>query len=169
MKRRLGMIVVAQLAIVAGCAGTQKGGTGEEVKTAVNETAPPPPSTEAIKKHAEQAQKAPAPKVSADEQADFDGAMKRWEAAKKAGTMSTDCRGIAGAFGSVAASHKNLAAQAHFNSGTVLDSCGATKEAEQEYQAALAANPAYGPALGNLGEMYYRQGNPKSAKEWFEK
>ena len=61
------------------------------------------------------------------------------------------------------------AAQAHFNAGTVLESCGYDKDAESEYHEALAANPAYGPAMANIGELYYKQNNPTTAKSWFEK
>ncbi len=33
----------------------------------------------------------------------------------------------------------------------------------------MAANPGYSPALNNLGELYYKQNNPATAKSWFEK
>ena len=67
------------------------------------------------------------------------------------------------------ASDSNLAAQAHFNAGTILEACNDDKGAESEYNAALAANPGYSPALNNLGELYYKQNNPATAKSWFEK
>ena len=111
-----------------------------------------------------------APKISASAKAEFDAAVKKWEAAKKAkGGMS---RGRLQGAGVELLAHlatAALAAQAHFNAGTILESCGDDKDAESEYQAALSANPAYGPAMTNLGELYYKQNNPTTAKSWFEK
>lgn len=156
---------------LAACGGptAAKRGDGES-KTAADENAPAPPDDEAIKKHQEAEQAAPKKKLSVDERQDFDAAVARWEAAKKAGPIGqSDCRTLSNAFESVASSHKTVAAQAHFNAGTILDGCGLGKEAEAEYKNSLDINPAYGPSLNNLGELYYRQGNPTTARMWFEK
>src|SRR5262249_22493152 len=108
-------------------------------------------------------------KAAADARADFDAVFAKWEASKKAGTVMTDCKSLASAFESVAHSHKEMAAQSLVNAGTLLDQCGDEKGAEDKYKAALEANPANGFALNNLGELYYRRGNPTMAKSWFER
>jgi tetratricopeptide (TPR) repeat protein len=165
---------------LAGCAGP-KAESGGEAKTAANESAPAPPSDEAIKKAQQQqspaappsggapAAAAPVAKIAADDRADFDAAFAKWEAAKKAGKLMEECKSLSSAFESVARSHKSLAAQAYFNAGTLLADCGDEKGAEDKYKAALDANPANGFALNNLGEIYFRRGNPQTAKSWFEK
>jgi tetratricopeptide (TPR) repeat protein len=167
---------------VAGCAGPKaEGGGGGTPKTAHEETAPPPPSGEEVAKHQQKEKEAAPPppvtvqqmaaqkKAAENERADFDAAFAKWEASKKAGTVGTDCKSLASAFESVAHSHKSLAAQALFNAGTLLDQCGDEKGAEDKYKAALEANPGNGFALNNLGEIYYRRGNPTTAKSWFER
>ena len=158
---------------LAGCGGPsaeKKGGGARTGANAANEeNAPPPPSDEEIQKHQAAQPAAAVKKVSADERSDFDAVVARWEADKKNNTVATDCKSLASSFEGVARSHKMLAAQALFNAGTLLDQCGDEKGAEDRYKSALDANPAYGPALSNLGELYYRRGNPTTAKMWFEK
>ena len=155
------------LALV-GCGGP-KSEEKAQPRTAADENAPPPPSDEAIEKHNEETKAAPVKKVSANVRADFDAAVAKWEAAKKAGTVATDCRSLAGGLRASGRSHKELAAQALFNAGTLLDQCGDDKAAEDKYKAALDMNPAYAPALSNLGELYFRRNNPVTARMWFEK
>jgi len=173
--------IVAAAVFAAAC-----GGKEPAPRTAADEKAPPPPSdaqiAEAKKKEAEKEKAAPAPptanpaatakakKVAANERADFDGLVKRWEEAKSQGKLDAGtAKSLASKFASMAGSHPDLAAIAHFNAGTLYDSVGEQKDAESEYQAALQANAGFGPALNNLGEIYYRQGARGRAKEWFEK
>ena len=169
---QMGLVALGLSLAVAGCGGPkaeQKSGGGG--RTAADENAPPPPSDEKIQKHNEEQQAQPpaAKKVSANDRAEFDAAVVRWEAAKKANTVVTDCRSLSGAFDSVGRSHNALAAQAYFNAGTLLEQCGDDKGAEDKYKAALDINPAYGFALNNLGEIYFRRGNPTTARMWFDK
>jgi Tfp pilus assembly protein PilF len=162
---------------VGGCAttGTVAKGDEDEIAAAKNESAPKPPSDEKIQQAKQQqaeAKKAPVaqqPKVSASAKASFDAAVKKWEAAKasKTGVTTGECKSLASGFSRI--SEPLLAAQAHFNAGTILEGCGYEKDAESEYQAALSANSAYGPAMANLGGLYYKQNNPATAKQWFEK
>jgi len=100
MKRLYGYVISALLATSAiGCATTgqavSKSDEDEVGLAAKNETAPKPPSASQIEqtKQAQQsAAKAPEkPKISASSKAEFDGAVKKWEAAKKANTDKTDC------------------------------------------------------------------------------
>ncbi len=176
---RYGLAFVLAASAVAGCATTgqpvAKGDEEETTPAAKNETAPKPPSDDKIQQaKAQQQQQAKSPKVeqpkiSASARAEFEAAMKKWETARaaKGGIGPADCKGLAANFSRI--SEPNLAAQAHFNAGSILEGCGYDKDAEGEYQAALSANPTYGPAMGNLGGLYYKQNNPTTAKSWFEK
>jgi Tfp pilus assembly protein PilF len=175
-----GLALVFAASTVAGCATTGtpvSKGDEEETTTAAakNESAPKPPSDEKIQQAKAQQDpgnkgpKVAQPKISASAKAEFDAAVKKWETAKaaKGGIGPADCKGLAANFSRI--SDPQLAAQAHFNSGTILEGCGYDKDAESEYQASLAANSAYGPAMANLGGLYYKQNNPATAKSWFEK
>lgn len=170
------------LVFVIGCATPGQKATP---RSALDEDAPAPPSDEKIhaakvveQKKQEEAVVAPIgqkatpqqKKLALADRADFDQTVQKWEAAKKQGGLSAkEARALAAKFQSVASSKPQTAAQAHFNAGTLYDHAGDAKEAESEYQAALAANPAYSPALNNLGEIYYRTGSPQRAREWFQK
>jgi tetratricopeptide (TPR) repeat protein len=175
MKRINSYAVALLLAATAvgGCATTGQPvakGEEDEAAAAKNETAPKPPSTEKIQEAKQQQKAAPkieGPKISASAKAEFDAAVKKWDTAKASKTGITDCKGLASSFSRI--SEPALAAQAHFNAGTILEGCGYDKDAESEYQASLSANPAYGPAMANLGGLYYKQNNPTTAKSWFEK
>ena len=170
-----GLALLLAATAVGGCATTGTPvakGDEDEAAAAKNETAPKPPSSEKIEAAKQQQAakpKAEGPKISASAKAEFDAAVKKWETAKasKTGINPADCKGLASTFSRI--SEPLLAAQAHFNAGTILEGCGYDKDAESEYHAALSANPAYGPAMANLGEMYYKQNNPTTAKSWFEK
>jgi Tfp pilus assembly protein PilF len=174
--KRINSYAVALLlaaSAVGGCATTGQPvakGEEDEAAAAKNETAPKPPSTEKIQEAKQQQKAAPkieGPKISASAKAEFDAAVKKWDTAKASKTGITDCKGLASSFSRI--SEPALAAQAHFNAGTILEGCGYDKDAESEYHAALSANPAYGPAMANLGGLYYKQNNPTTAKSWFEK
>ncbi len=175
---RYGLALLLAATAVGGCATTGTPvakGDEDEAAAAKNESAPKPPSSEKIQEAKQQqaeAAKKPkieGPKLSASAKAEFDTAVKKWETAKaqKGGIATADCKGLAANFSRI--SEPQLAAQAHFNAGTILEGCGYDKDAESEYHASLSANPAYGPAMANLGEMYYKQNNPATAKSWFEK
>ena len=178
MRKTIETMLLALALVSVGCAG----GSGEkkESKTAADEAAPPPPSDEKIQAAKQQAeiQQQAKPKALTKEEkkkkaldrADFDAAVAKWEAAKKEGKMKAEvARDLAGKFKSIASSHPDVAAQAHYNAGVLLDQSGDAKGAEGEFNEALGANPAYGPAIASLGEVYYRSGSPQRAKEWFEK
>jgi len=172
-----GLALLLAATAVGGCATTGQPvakGDEDEAAAAKNENAPKPPSTEKIQEAKQQqdqvkkAAKIEQPKISASAKAAFDAAVKKWEAAQKQkGGVAADCKGLAANFSRI--SEPALAAQSHFNAGSILESCGYDKDAESEYQAALSANSAYGPAMANLGGLYYKQKNPATAKQWFEK
>ncbi len=110
-----------------------------------------------------------AKKASASERAEFLALVVKYHEAKKTppGIPAGDCswaKKFSGQFGT-----GPFAAQAHFNAGTILESCGQPKDAEAEYNESLRANAGYAPALSNLGELYFKQGNTQTARQWFEK
>src|SRR5690348_3566412 len=126
---RTAKLMVLAAFVIGGCATAGKPvekGDESEAQTeaaAKNESAPKPPSADQIaqqKKQQEQAQKA-APKLSASVKAEFDGAVKKWQAARaaKGGIGPGDCKSLAGNFSGIR--DPQLAAQAHFNAGTILE------------------------------------------------
>jgi tetratricopeptide (TPR) repeat protein len=166
---------------LAACAGGQKStetaidektGEGQRETTGPkalkNETAPKPPSDDEMKAK-QSAASDKAKKASLSERTNFAALVEQYETAKKGppGIPAGDCswaRKFTSQFGG-----GPFAAQAHFNAGTILEGCGDVKGAEGEYNESLKANPGYGPALTNLGNLYYKQGNIQTAKQWFEK
>ena len=168
-----GLASLLAITSVAGCATTgtpvaksdeDEGPGGQGAPSAAEQAAQAKQRAAAEKKAA--AERA---KLSASVKAEFANAVKKWEAAKEQATPMTasQCQSLASSFTSI--KEPVLAAQAHFNAGTILEGCGQDKDAENEYQAALQANPNYAPAMANIGELYYKRGNPTTAKSWFEK
>src|SRR6185312_2526944 len=142
---RYGLAFLFAASTVAGCAttGTPVSKNDEDEVAAKNENAPKPPSDDKIQAAKQQQAQKPAaqqPKISAAAKADFDTAVKKWDAAQKVkgGMTPGDCKSLASNFSHIS-------------------------------EPALAANPAYGPAMANLGGLYYKQNNPATAKSWFEK
>jgi tetratricopeptide (TPR) repeat protein len=133
------------------------------------ENKPPAANTTSTDNPAMMAQKAPpVKKVAATARKSFDAAFDKWEAAKKAGPIGQkSCSSLAEAF-SDAAKEQDVAAQAHFNAGSILEDCGQDKDAEEEYQKALAANPKFAPAIANLGELAYKRKDVSGARQKFE-
>ncbi len=171
---KIGALILG--ALVAGCGPKPPPRSAADDDTA--ETPPPaaakpaPPKTTQEEK-AEQpappmAKAAPVKKVAAGDRKDFDKAFAAWEEAHKAGPISRkQCESLADAFRD-AAKHSDVAAQAHFNAGTILEECGQDDDANKEYLEALAANPKFGPAIANLGEMAYRRKDVAGARAKFE-
>lgn len=171
-----GLAALLAISSVAGCAttGTPAAKSDDDELGPSNGGGGQPSAAEqaARQKQREAAEKKAAAeraKLSMSVKAEFNQAVKNWETAKAQPTpmSKSQCQSLASAFTRI---HEPiLAAQAHFNAGTILEGCGEDKDAESEYQAALQANPNYGLAMANIGELYYKRGNPSTAKSWFEK
>jgi len=102
--------------------------------------------------------------ISADQRADFDKAMQRYEAAKKSGGVSgSECSSVSDAFKQVADSSPGLP-EARFNQGAVLAECGRQEDAARIWQGLK-----YGPAIANLGYMAWKRGEPMEAESLFNK
>jgi len=102
--------------------------------------------------------------ISADQRADFDKAMQRYEAAKKSGGVTgSECSSVSDAFKRVADSSPGLP-EARFNQGAVLAECGRQEDAARIWQGLK-----YGPAIANLGYMAWKRGEPMEAESLFNK
>lgn len=102
--------------------------------------------------------------ISADQRADFDKAMQRYEAAKKSGGVTgSECSSVSDAFKKVADSSPGLP-EARFNQGAVLAECGRQEDAARIWQGLK-----YGPAIANLGYMAWKRGEPMEAESLFNK
>ncbi len=165
-----GMVVGAGLALsAAGCGGEQKPSAktpateaGEDTGTIGGEAT----GHDTINK-AGAAQLIPKEKkraISADQRADFDKAMERYEAAKKSGGISgSECTSVSDAFKQVADASPGLP-EARFNQGAVLAECGRQQDAARIWQGLN-----YGPAIANLGYMAWKRGEPMEAESLFNK
>jgi tetratricopeptide (TPR) repeat protein len=104
--------------------------------------------------------------VSKEAKGDFKDAVKAY---KRAGKINkSNCASLAGKFAEVYQDHPKLA-EAKFNEGVVWELCGDTAKAEQAYQALLRRHPNHGPALNNLGQIFFARGNHGSAMDYFRR
>src|SRR5215510_6197400 len=85
--------------------------------------------------------------ISADQRADFEKAMKRYQEAKKGdgGLSRSECSSVSDAFKRVADDNPGLL-EARFNQGAVLYECGREDDA-----IGIWRNMKYGPAISNMG------------------
>ena len=102
--------------------------------------------------------------ISDDAKTDFEKAVKRYEQARKAGTLKDDCDSLAAAFGGAADENPGLV-EARFNQGAVYQECGKEGDALRVWE----KMPKYGPAIANLGYIAYRKGDTAEAESLFNK
>lgn len=123
---------------------------------------PPPPDGKQV---AAQPQR----KVSKEAKVDFKDAIKAYEAAKKSGGITkANCSSLAAEFADVYASHPKIP-EAKFNEGRIYEACGRVRDAERIYQAVVQRHPNFGPALNNLGQIYFSRGQLSTAIQYFQK
>jgi Tfp pilus assembly protein PilF len=99
--------------------------------------------------------------ITADQRADFEKAMKKYEAAKKSGSVASDCSSLADAFKRVADENPILL-EARFNQGAVLAECGREDDAARIWE-----GMKYGPAITNLGYQAWKRGESGRAESLF--
>lgn len=99
--------------------------------------------------------------ITADQRADFEKAMKKYEAAKKNGSVASDCSSLADAFKRVADDNPILV-EARFNQGAVLAECGRDDDAARIWE-----GMKYGPATTNLGYQAWKRGETGRAEALF--
>lgn len=108
--------------------------------------------------------------ASKEAKADFQDAVKTYQAAKGDGKLSGDeCEKVAGAFQKVYKTHGVQMAIAQFNSGVVLEECGQTDKAEGIYAQLTAQAPKFDLAYNNLGVIYWKKGQEAKALDMFKK
>jgi tetratricopeptide (TPR) repeat protein len=103
------------------------------------------------------------PAAAPDAKEAFNKAIKKYDEAKKAGLKKDACAGLASKFAAI-----DLV-EAKFNEGVVWEECGDVAKAEQIYQAVLQKNANYGPAINNLGQIYFSRGQVDAAVAQFRK
>jgi Flp pilus assembly protein TadD len=121
--------------------------------------APPPPSARPSKIDRD---------VSGEAQKDFARAVAFYQDKAKAGWDRDACLSAARRFEQVAGAYNKLV-EAHYNAGLSYQNCRMFKDAESQYQAALAIQGSHGPSLSNLGQIYFHGGNETRAKEYWER
>lgn len=103
--------------------------------------------------------------ISEDQKSEFEGAMKRYTAAKKGDGMSSgECTSVSAAFKSAADASPSLP-EARFNQGAVLQECGREDEAVRIWE----GMPKYGPAIANLGYIAWKKGDIGRAESLFNR
>lgn len=160
-------ILSASLLALVACGGGSKSAGGGGTMP------PPPPSigthTDVATPGKGGAQAAPKVEVSKDAKADYKAAMDSFMANDKGNWNESGCRGAADKFASVAREHNLVEAQ--FMVGLSLQRCGLDKDAESAYQQAshMKGDPAkIAMALSNLGEIYWKRGQPDAAKQYWD-
>jgi Flp pilus assembly protein TadD len=106
-------------------------------------------------------------KISKDARKDYRAAVEYYKQQSEGGWTSGECSSAAEKFASVADEHSKLV-EARYMAGLSYQHCNMSKQAEKEYRAALKVNKAHAPSLANLGELYFHDGNVKSARQYWE-
>jgi tetratricopeptide (TPR) repeat protein len=102
--------------------------------------------------------------ITADQRADFEKAMKRYQEARGDGTISrSECSSVSDAFKRVADDNPGLL-EARFNQGAVLYECGRDDEAARIWE-----GMKYGPAITNLGYIAWKNNEHGRAESQFKK
>ena len=99
-------------------------------------------------------------KASAEAKADFEAAVKKYNAAKSDGKLSdAECESTAGAFTKVYQDHGVQMAISYFNAGAVWDECGKPDKAE----------PIYAEVVKKAPKIYWKKGQTDKALDLFKK
>lgn len=104
--------------------------------------------------------------ISKDAREDYEKAAKFYVAQEKAGWTKANCDAAADRFKNVAKDHGLI--EARYMAGRSYSHCQMDKKAEKQYQGALQLNTGHSRSLSNLGEIYYRAGKIKGAKEYWD-
>ncbi len=154
--------IIKSLALSLVLALAACGGPAKKTRTAA---APPPSGDDPT---AEPMKVKPKRQVSKRAKIGFKEALKSYEAAMKAGGITaSNCGDLAEKFGNVYEDHPKVP-EAKFNQGAILEECGKSRQAEGIYQQLIKKHPRFGPALNNLGQMYFKKGAMSAALQYFE-
>jgi tetratricopeptide (TPR) repeat protein len=160
-------------ALSAGCAGTQRlgqtSGTGPENevegKSGPHDVNVADPLAAGAKKPTGSTQKRT---ITEGQQNDFAKAVRRWEAARRDGSLKNDCGSIASAFGSVADDNPAIL-EARGNQAAVLAECGRDAEANAIWEKLASGPKPYAPALAQLGYAAWKSGDVVRAETLFNR
>jgi tetratricopeptide (TPR) repeat protein len=167
------LVVGLTSAIFAGCAGTQKLGqtsaSGPENEVEGGGTAAALGSSDPLAAGA----KKPASNVgkrtiSEGQQKDFDKAVRRWETARRDGSLKNECGSIASDFGGVADDNPAIL-EARGNQAAVLAECGREPEAAVIWEKLASGPKPYAPALAQLGYTAWKSGDVVRAETLFNR
>ena len=167
------LAVALATAISAGCAGTQKLGqtsaTGPEnepeSKSPSTALAGTDPLAAGAKKPASNVGKRT---ITDGQQNDFAKAVRRWEAARRDGSLKSECGSIASDFGGVADDNPAIL-EARGNQAAVLAECGRDAEAAVIWDKLASGPKPYAPALAQLGYAAWKSGDVVRAETLFNR
>ena len=154
MKIRNGM--AAALVVIAGACG----GSSSTQKVEHAAAPPPPPAPAAAQKIERD--------VSGEAQKDFTRAVAFYQEKAKGGWSRDSCVSAARRFEEVAGAYNKMV-EARYNAGLAYQNCRMFKDAESQYEAALAIQSSHAPSLSNLGQIYYQGGNEQRARQYWER
>lgn len=149
------LTLLCAVAFVPACGGASKTSKAGMSDMAANASGPP--KGENVKLDRE---------VSRETEKDFASAVEYFKQQDKAGWNDGSCNEASQKFVSIAESSSKMV-EARFNAGLALQMCGMNKEAEAQYKLALKINPGHAHSLSNLGEIYFKGGNEKLAKDYW--
>jgi tetratricopeptide (TPR) repeat protein len=164
--RRSGMVFAGGIALagllMVGCSGAEKPKAktaGDSEDTALMGESKPGAEQIIPKEHKRQ--------ITADQKADFEKAMARYQSAKKSGGLTGgECTSVANAFKSAADNSPTLL-EARFNQGAVLQECGQEADAIRIWEGMTEGKTKYGPAITNLGYIAWKRNEPGRAEALF--
>jgi len=107
-------------------------------------------------------------KVSAETRADFEVAVKKYQAARKAGTAVQDCKDLADEFEEVSSDAEGFA-PALFNRAVILDDCDMEKEAQKAFRDVLKVDPKHQLSITYLATYDHGKGNINDALRQYKK
>src|SRR5215831_6023038 len=158
------LLALGTFGLVAGLGGCASEPT-PAAKTAGSHKADEEPVLGESKRGAEQLiPKEKKRQITADQKAEFEKAMQRYESAKKSGGLSgSECDSVSDAFKRAADDNPGLL-EARFNQGAVLAECGREEDAARVWRGLK-----YGPAIANLGYIAWKRGDTMEAESLFNK
>jgi tetratricopeptide (TPR) repeat protein len=105
-------------------------------------------------------------KISEEDRGDFDKAVTKYEAAKRAGRVKAECDKLASEFKSVADDNAQLL-EARHNQAALLFECGKDGEAVRIWESLANGPKPYAPALSALGYLAWKGGDVYKAETLF--
>jgi tetratricopeptide (TPR) repeat protein len=154
---KMSKTVAAVLLVFAGACGGSSASSKRDLDSQASKAPPPPSGAAKIDRD-----------VSGEAQKDFTRAVAFYQEKARAGWNRDACNEAARRFEAVADAHNKMV-EARYNAGLSYQNCRMFKEAESQYQAALAIQAGHAPSLSNLGQIYFQGGNEARARQYWEK